>query len=345
MKNSIDVMVVGYSNKNNVYENNWIKSINQTGYNYVIVGKGDEWNGWITRTKAYANYLFDQPPNNGTIYVFTDVYDLYANSIVDSPKKLISMFNETGKSIVVGTEPNCNNECRPVTEYWKEKIAKNEDSSNPKNDPFTLLQDSRNYNQIKNRYVNYGFICGLRNQLLDMYLYLIQDEKQSRTNWNDQRSLSYYIDQNPDIFHLDYKTNFVGNIICHPFNGNVSQYQEKRKAVYNKKYNNHPLFIHTPSKNIDGLNRYRRYGLIILNSDYEDRSIEYLSLPGYHWVWLTIITAIVVTILLIRHSNKTNHGINSSYINTFESIIIISLLIVIFLLLILYIWYIISLYT
>lgn len=247
----------------------------RAGYRYTLIGKGEKWRGWITRQLAYIKYL-NSEPDDDTLYILVDVFDLMANSgEVSSPKIYLEKFRRVRGSIVLGAEPNCNTLsgiCRPLSEYWE-----------------------HNNKVSPNLYYNGGHISGYRKPLIDLIQYMINDFRQYPDGWNEQVATSVYIDRNPTTVHLDCTANFIGNIICHPITGNIETYVERNDAVYNAQHNTYPAFIHTPSANIDAMRPYSHYTKIVLKEDWE-RPPDGLNLPGYHWV---IIGLIILTILFL----------------------------------------------
>ncbi len=284
--------IIGYSNRENCYGRNWLRSLVRCKYDYHLIGQNEKWNGWVTRPKAYLKFLQNEPDSE-TIYVFTDVHDVAANSIANASDEYITKFQETNKSIVIGAEPGCPLTCcRPLTDYWND------------NDKI-----------LPNIHVNWGLVSGYRNELIDLMEYLIDDYEQfSQDNfrnnmtlrivykgkkivWNEQIVTKRYMDLHPDLVHLDCTSQFIGNILCHPVNGNIGQYTCHGNKVFNRKYNTYPFFIHTPAANIDAFYRYNHYVGSILENEYEEAE-DGMNVPGYHWVIIGIIILIIIILLV-----------------------------------------------
>nr|QBK93952.1 MAG: hypothetical protein LCPAC406_02660 [Pithovirus LCPAC406] len=284
--------VIGYSNRPNSCERNWVTSLARCGYDYQLIGQNEKWEGWVTRPRAYLRYLQSRS-NDKTIYVFIDVHDMAANSIIDASEEYIAKFQSINKSIVIGAEPNCTATCcRSLTNYWND-----------------------NKKILPNVYLNWGLVSGYRNELIDLMKYLICDYEQfspsmfhnnimlrisykgKEVAWNEQIVTRRYMDLHPDLIHLDCTSNFIGNIICHPFRGNVRQYTCHGDKIFNKRYITYPFFIHTPASNIDAFLRYNHYIGSILGNKYE-RAEDSMKVPGYHWLIIGIIVLIIVLLSL-----------------------------------------------
>nr|QBK92516.1 MAG: hypothetical protein LCPAC401_01540 [Pithovirus LCPAC401] len=257
-----------------------------------MIGRNEKWKGWITRPRAYLKYLQSRSDDK-TIYAFIDVHDIAANNIINASEEYITEFQSVNKSIVIGAEPNCTATCcRPLTNYW-----------------------DNNKKILPNIYLNWGLISGYRNELIDLMQYLIRDYEQFsqdmfRNNvmlrvsykgkeiaWNEQIVTKRYTDLHPDLIHLDCTSHFIGNIICHPINGNVGEYTCHGDKIFNKRYNTYPFFIHTPASNIDSFLRYNHYIGSILGNEYE-KTGEGINVLGYHWVIIGIIILVVILLLL-----------------------------------------------
>lgn len=273
-----NVTVVGYANKDNLYVSNWRASLQQSGFNYQLLGSGQKWTGLVTRIKAYLYYLESQANDDSHLYNFIDVYDVIA---VGSASELMKKWSTYGSPIVIGGEPNCNaNLCRPITKYWEHwNMA----------------------GQQPNIYLNFGLVAGIRSTLIHFFQYLIADSERSHPKiWNEQIAASHYLDANPKQVALDYRMQLIGNMICHPTRGNVSQFgwlTSERRVYYNFRptmVRSKPIFIHCPSKGIDGLQRYNNYGYLILGKQWLRPGRDMLTIPGYLWVWLAILIAILI---------------------------------------------------
>nr|QBK90881.1 MAG: hypothetical protein LCPAC201_01820 [Pithovirus LCPAC201] len=328
------ILVVGYANRENLYSQNWKMSLQKSRLKYTLLGSGQEWKGWVTRIRGYLDFLVHadlEKSNQQTIYVLTDVYDLLA---VGTENEFLSKWDQYQTPIVIGAEPNCNPSlCRPLKNYPESK-----------------------YGQSKNRYLNFGMVAGIRLALIDFLSWLIEDsEKYHSDIWNEQIAASRYIDSHPGQVSLDHEMDLVGNVICHPLHSNHQQFGWNDGSIRtvngwvqdsgprtdgeasvrggsisvdfpgrveykgNRNRNSYPVFVHTPSKCIDALQRYQKYGHLILKDRWISPSKDMLLMPGYHWICFAFIVALIILLALFGTKDW-----------------IIILLIIVFLILILY---------
>ena len=163
------ILVVGYADQQNLYSQNWERSLQQSWIKYVLLGEGQKWKGWVTRINGYLEFLIRSgldKLNKQTIYVLTDVYDLLA---VGTEKQFLSKWDQYQTPIVIGAEPNCNPSlCRPLENYPESKYA-----------------------GTKNRYLNFGMVAGTRLALINFLSWLIEDSKKYHPDlWNEQIAAS-----------------------------------------------------------------------------------------------------------------------------------------------------------
>lgn len=268
------VQVIGYANRLNSYSQNWENSLRKSWFEYQIIGIGEKWTGLAVRINAYLKFL-QQTPADDTIYIFTDVYDFLA---VGDKDEFIRKWQNYETSIVIGAEPNCNhNLCRPIRNYPKSKYKGSD------------------------KYLNFGMVAGTRSPLIHFMSWLVEDsEKYPDDIWNEQIASSRYIDSHTGQISLDHSMDLVGNIISHPWNGNKYLFQLRNGRVKYYQTGCYSVFIHTPSKGIDGLARYQKYGCLILGEKWiQPFWFDRLSTPGYHWLRISLVVIIVSIIFLI----------------------------------------------
>lgn len=211
---------------------NYIRTLQYWGYKYHIVGEGDKWVGFIsTKITRLLEYLRTTDPN--LLVCITDMFDVYA---CDTPNELIRKFNTFNSNLVISAESMCKGNCFPIdNSYWKNRI---------------ILP--------KNRYCNGGSYMGFVKNLIEMFEFMIKDEK-SRDD--DQLSMGHFISKYPNKVKLDYNQLITGNLTY-----NVWDYSVIGKKV---KYQNHTInFLHIPGSNIDFYLRYNYFGGQILPSSF-----------------------------------------------------------------------------
>ena len=145
-------------------------------------------------------------------------------------------------------------------------------------------------------------VSGTRSALINFLSWLIEDSlKYPKDIWNEQIAASRYIDSYPGQVSLDHEMNLIGNIICHPLHGNHHQFgfNDKGRVEYRgNKHKRYPIFVHMPSKTIDGLQRYQKYGHLILKKDWISPTRDMLMIPGYHWIWFSFLIALIILLFL-----------------------------------------------
>lgn len=289
------VLVVGYANKSNLYSRNWEKSLQKCQFNYQLIGEGEKWLGLATRIKSYLKFLTSEPINHQTVYALIDVYDIIT---IGDEQEFLEKWKRHLRPIVIGAEPNCNPSlCRPLENYWH--------------------HFPEEYDTTTNRYLNFGMVAGLQQHLIEFLSWLITDSKDYHPElWNEQIAASRYIDSHPGLVSLDNRMDLVGNVICHPIHSNIHQFSWTNsvsdghqvffgdgRVLYRYKIQDYvaesyPIFVHTPSKAIDALQRYQKYGRLILKDEWSSPTMDMILIPGYHWIWLAILIVIIILWLI-----------------------------------------------
>jgi len=186
-------LVVSYDNEIIEQTNRFITTLENNDWDYMIVGKGETWNGVFNKIIKYKEILKTLPPNK--IVVLCDSRDVYC---CRTSKSFIEAFDTFNKSIIICTELFL---CGRIE--WTEEEIKTSDFS--QGIPLTNYWNYHNIKKLPNRkYVNSGLIAGKVHSLLEMitweYEYCI---KNNRTG-SDQLALSHYINTFPDKVILDY---------------------------------------------------------------------------------------------------------------------------------------------
>ena len=180
-------IVITYDNAPTEATHYFIRTLEQQGWQYKLIGEGDKWEGWVTRMRAYRKEL--DALTEDQIVVLSDARDVVC---VRSPKAFIDGFHSFKKDIVVSMEITCGGRidvpdkdlyadppvrnCRPLMDYWK----------------------YHNVTKLPNRrFVNNGLVAGTVKALkiqLDWVLVRFGD---------DQVGMGYYINEFPDCVGLD----------------------------------------------------------------------------------------------------------------------------------------------
>lgn len=99
---------------------NFIKSLQKYNYDYAIIGKGQKWEGYMTKIKGYLDYV--KTLKSDQLVICVDAYDVFATG---PPDELIKKYYSYEKSLLVGSEVYCGDNCIPVDNWWKDKNSAN----------------------------------------------------------------------------------------------------------------------------------------------------------------------------------------------------------------------------
>jgi len=181
-------IVISYCNSeiNNTHPGTqlFINTLINNDWKYHIIGRGEKWNGYISKLKGYYNFLLTLDPKQ--IVVISDARDVYC---VKRPKNFIKDFKRFNKKIVVSMELFAqgqfdyyhNKDYWQVT--WIEKYWQmyNIDTS-----------------KIYRKYVNSGLISGYVEELIKFFKWAL-DSKYT----DDQKALGAYVNTFPELVYAD----------------------------------------------------------------------------------------------------------------------------------------------
>jgi hypothetical protein len=162
----------------------FVNTLINNDWKYHIIGRGEKWNGFITRMIGYYNFLLTLDPKQ--IVVISDARDVYC---VKNSKKFIKDFKKYNKKIVVSMELFAEAQFKylPDKDYfqvtWIDKYWQmyNIDTS-----------------KIHRKYVNCGLISGYVEELIKFFKWAI-DNKYT----DDQKALGAYINTVPELVYAD----------------------------------------------------------------------------------------------------------------------------------------------
>lgn len=174
------LLILTFSNQDNDFSKNYIKSLQKYGYQYKILGEGVEWKGFVsTKIQTIHDYLKTLPED--LLVCITDCFDVLANA----PPEDVIKIHRPGK-IRVGSEIFCfSQNCIPVDNYWKGEAP-------------------------SRKYVNGGGYMGEVKDIMWMY------EKMFKTGTDDdQLALGKTVNKYPHKFILDWGSQLVHNTVTH----------------------------------------------------------------------------------------------------------------------------------
>lgn len=228
------MLIVSYCNKETISYFNFINSLNKYNYNYKILGKGETWNGFMTKINAYYEYIKSLKRNR--LICILDSYDVLACS----SKKI-----KYGTcKIMVGSQVDCKDyNCIELNNWWKLNFLKKQDN---------------------NHYANSGFILGYSNNVLKLLQFMIESKES-----DDQMALCRYIEKYPKTINIDINSEYIATILPIDFH----KYKWTNNKVLNTQTGKSPLFIHTPGISSDLYMRMDFFGERILGSKYNKSSL------------------------------------------------------------------------
>lgn len=223
----MEPLLISYDNAPTEETEFFIKTLKANRWNYNIVGIGDKWEGFTTRTKSYYAHLKLLPEDQ--IVILSDARDVVC---VRSPKAFVDAYASFKKPIVVSMELVCGGkmnvpddfkffQCKPLTEYWRNLGMTDKPAR---------------------KFVNAGLVCGRAGDLVKFYEWAIKNEFT-----DDQLALGHYMCSFPDQVGADihaellHTTNFGVNA------GVLDIHIQKHDApTLAEIFGRGAFFIHTP---------------------------------------------------------------------------------------------------
>lgn len=203
----------------------WDQSLEQLGYDHIILGRDSPWKGWKWRTSLYLDFVRSQSPS--TVVILCDSTDLF---FVGPPSEALQKFDSSGLNVIIGGESVISyaggrHDIRRVEQFFVTRC------------------------QSKFCYPNGGFVIGRASNLLD-FLQLNLDSQDDQAGYFDL----LYEDKVQNTT-LDYETKFIGNVP----NLNVKQYIDhevnfwewdpKKDRFKNPISGQYPIAFHFPGSN------------------------------------------------------------------------------------------------
>ena len=146
------IKLVCVATESNSFLDDWKESASAWGFDFDVIGIGEDWNGFQTLLTLIKNYI--QTVDENSIVAITDSYDLL---MCGPPSELLHKhidLSDGGSRIVVGGEAVC-------------------------------FLNGHKHNQFVNnityKYVNTGFVMGTPTQIEEAYEYIME-----KTPYDDQ---------------------------------------------------------------------------------------------------------------------------------------------------------------
>jgi hypothetical protein len=240
-----EILIVSYITEHNRASKNLERSLKKYGYNYSFVGINDEWKGFI-QGKIVELLQYLKTVNYDYICVI-DGYDMLATG---PPEELLHKYGELKSPIVYGGEKFCfSYNGTPVEKYKSVSIW-----------------DVR-------KFANGGFCIGKREDIIQMYRWIINKDKYKKVN-DDQKLLGLYINRYPNRVSVDLYQHLVFNTIT---SIDCDNFEIADDRIYIKSMKTTPCFVHFPSSASDHHDRYNIYGRKILGTKFRSLFCDKIS--------------------------------------------------------------------
>jgi hypothetical protein len=179
-----DPIVITYENEDtNTFSGNFFESLKNTGWNYIRVGMGEKWNGYMTKVRAYLSVCdkFDAEQ----VLIFSDARDVLA---VRPPKAFSEAFAYFKSDIIVSGEIFCDGKTERPDDYIGYQCVS----------LFPYFKANNMTTPIR-KFVNSGLIAGKASHLKLMWAWIIDKGFD-----DDQLGVGSYMNTFPHRIRLDY---------------------------------------------------------------------------------------------------------------------------------------------
>jgi hypothetical protein len=191
-------IAITYDNSNTLTNTENLKTLfEKKNYNYIILGKGEKWNGWYGRVKAYSkaiNDIYDNNYDNDNYILLCDGRDVLINENFDEFfEKAVKLCKKNNQKIIFGAERHCcaGNSGINNNNYYKD-----------------IMKDiAKNKTQYDYYYLNFGLIFG---KIDNIKIFL--DTIDIKPNDTDQSlAVIEFCNNNNDKYTLDYNQELFSN--------------------------------------------------------------------------------------------------------------------------------------
>jgi hypothetical protein len=219
-------LVITYDNNPTENTTFYIKTLKKNNWEYILIGKDETWEGWITRMRAYLSILKTLNPNK--VVVLTDARDVIccrsANAFMDA-------FNYYKSDLIACMELICDNrmkqpsdyignQCHPIRNYWKH----------------------HNIQTPPRQYVNNGLIAGKAFKLIELLQYGIDNKFN-----DDQKALGSFINTYPQGIATDIHAELFHTTCFGAYSGLLDlRLQSDDSPTFAEIFGRSGFFLHIP---------------------------------------------------------------------------------------------------
>ena len=226
-------LVITYDNCPTENTKFYINTLKNNKWEYILIGKDEKWEGWITRMRAYLSILKTLDPNK--VVLLTDARDVIC---CRSATSFMDAFNYYKSDLIVCMELICDNlieqpddyigaQCHPIRNYWKH----------------------HNISTPRRQFVNNGLIAGKAHKLIELLQYGIDNKFK-----DDQKALGSFINTFPQGITTDIHAELFHTSCFGVYSGLLDQrLQSDDSPTFAEIFGRSAFFLHIPGiANIKG---------------------------------------------------------------------------------------------
>lgn len=227
-------LVITYCNKfkSTNFENTrrFVETLKNNNWEYLILGEGEEWKGFISKMIAYKNYL--KNINSDKIVIISDAHDVYC---IKNSKLFINDFKNINKKIIVSMEIfaegsiNYKSDKEYVQVTWLGHYFE---------------YNNINYNIIEKKFVNSGLICGYAKDLYNLFDWML-----TNNFTDDQKALGAYMNLYPNKVYADISNKLLHTTTCFVNGGLHNNSQVVDSPSISELVGQQSYFLHIPGIN------------------------------------------------------------------------------------------------
>jgi hypothetical protein len=184
----MEPIVLTYDNAPTDNTRFFVTTLQQTKWNYKLIGEGEKWEGFLNKMNGYLREV--TALKDDQVVVLSDARDVFA---VRPPNEFVKGFLSYGGRVVVSMELFCEGhmatdkttgfQCIPLTKYWKHY----------------------NLTELPHRkYVNSGLIAGYAKDLKLMLSWILENKYT-----DDQLGVGNYMNAFPHLIFADSKAELL----------------------------------------------------------------------------------------------------------------------------------------